>query len=51
MHTRLLALLGLATLLSAVAPAYAQDAAAPAPPVQGAPEQPAPVTEASSLRP
>ena len=37
MHTRFLALLGLATLLSAVAPAYAQDARRPtAPPVQEA---------------
>ena len=37
MDMRFLALLGLATLLWAVAPAYAQDAGAQAPPAQAAP--------------
>ncbi|HZA37375.1 MAG TPA: hypothetical protein VE505_20735, partial [Vicinamibacterales bacterium] len=49
MHMRFVALLGLATLLWAVAPAHAQDGGAQAPPVQTAPaiEEPQPASEAT----
>jgi outer membrane protein insertion porin family len=54
MHTRFFALLGLATLLSAVAPVYAQDAAQ-APPAQAAPgteaRPPAPAADTPSQSP
>src|SRR5215204_2092545 len=47
MHMRFVALLGLATLLWAGAPAHAQDGGAQAPPVQTAPaiEEPRPASE------